>query len=58
LRCGFFGADDFAPNAEPARLGAAFDAPVFGRGDALPKLAMVLLASSIYDEHGRQRTSK
>jgi hypothetical protein len=43
LRCGFFGADDFAPNAEPARLGAAFDAPVFGRGDALPKLAMVYL---------------
>jgi hypothetical protein len=37
------GADDFVPNWEPARLGADFDAPVFGRGDALPKLAMVYL---------------
>jgi hypothetical protein len=59
LRWGFFGADDFAPKAEPdARLGAAFDAPDFGRGAALPKLAMVLLASSFYDEHGRKKNLK
>jgi hypothetical protein len=59
LRCGFFGADDFAPKAEPdARLGADFDAPVFGRGDALPKLAMVLLIPLLCGEHGQSKTPK
>jgi hypothetical protein len=43
---------DFAPKPElAARFGADFDAPVFGRGLALPKLG-ILCCSSINDEHG------
>ena len=52
------GDDDFAPNGELARLGAAFDAPVFGRGDALPKLAMVLLIPLLCGEHGQRKPQK
>jgi hypothetical protein len=47
LRCDFFGAaEDPAKLEVPDLRGAPLAAPVFGRGDDLPKLGIVLLASS------------
>jgi hypothetical protein len=46
LRCDFFGAaPDVKPDA-PDLFGAPLAAPVFGRGADLPKLGIVLIASS------------
>ena len=48
LRCDFFGAADDPWNpADPDRRGAPLAAPVFGRGADLPKLGIVLIASSL-----------
>jgi hypothetical protein len=48
LRCDFFGAADDPWNpADPDRRGAPLAAPVFGRGTDLPKLGIVLIASSL-----------
>jgi hypothetical protein len=47
LRCVFFGAaDDPAKLEVPDLRGAPLAAPVFGRGADLPKLGIVLIASS------------
>jgi hypothetical protein len=47
LRCDFFGAaEDPAKLEVPDLRGAPLAAPVFGRGADLPKLGIVLLASS------------
>jgi len=47
LRCDFFGAAAEPANPEaPDLRGAALAAPVFGRGADLPKLGIVLIASS------------
>jgi hypothetical protein len=47
LRCDFLGAaDDPAKLEVPDLRGAPLAAPVFGRGADLPKLGIVLLASS------------
>jgi len=47
LRCDFFGAADDPWNpADPDLRGAPLAAPVFGRGADLPKLGIVLIASS------------
>jgi hypothetical protein len=43
-----------APKPE-ARLGADLDAPVFGRGFALPKLGIVLLIPLYVNEHGQSK---
>jgi hypothetical protein len=56
LRCDFFGAA-----AEPAKLevpdlrGAPLAAPVFGRGADLPKLGIVLIASSFLARAGKKK---
>jgi hypothetical protein len=48
LRCDFFGAADDPWNpADPDRRCAPLAAPVFGRGADLPKLGIVLIASSL-----------
>jgi hypothetical protein len=47
LRCDFFGAAVDPVKLEvPDLRGAPFAAPVFGRGADLPKLGIVLIASS------------
>jgi hypothetical protein len=47
LRCDFFGAAVDPVKLEvPDLRGATFAAPVFGRGADLPKLGIVLIASS------------
>jgi hypothetical protein len=56
LRCDFFGAADDPAKPEPPDLrGAALAAPVFGRGADLPKLGIVLIASSLF---GTRRQEK
>ena len=56
LRCDFFGAADDTWNpADPDRRGAPLAAPVFGRGADLPKLGIVLIASSFF---GTRRQEK
>jgi hypothetical protein len=56
LRCDFFGAA-----ADPAKLevpdlrGAPLAAPVFGRGADLPKLGIVLIASSFLARAGKKK---
>jgi hypothetical protein len=48
LRCDFLGAaDDPAKLEVPDLRGAPLAAPVFGRGADLPKLGIVLIASSL-----------
>jgi hypothetical protein len=48
LRCDFFGAADDPWNpVDPDLRGAPLAAPVFGRGADLPKLGIVLIASSL-----------
>jgi hypothetical protein len=50
LRCDFFGAaEDPAKPEAPDLRGAALATPVFGRGADLPKLGIVLIASSFMD---------
>jgi hypothetical protein len=39
-------------------LGADFDAPVFGRGLALPKLGIVSLFLFYVNEHGQSKPQK
>jgi hypothetical protein len=57
LRWVFLGAAD--PKLEPEdRFGADFDAPVFGRGLALPKLGIVLLIPLYVNEHGQSKPQK
>jgi hypothetical protein len=47
LRCGFFGAPaELAKPEVPDLRGTPLAAPVFGRGADLPKLGIVLIASS------------
>jgi hypothetical protein len=59
LRCGFF----VAP-AEPAKpevpdlRGAPLAAPVFGRGADLPKLGIVLIASSFIGTSRQEKAQK
>jgi hypothetical protein len=56
LRCDFFGAaEDPAKLEVPDLRGAPLAAPVFGRGADLPKLGIVLLASSLF---GTRRLEK
>jgi hypothetical protein len=56
LRCDFFGAaDDPAKLEVPDLRGAPLAAPVFGRGADLPKLGIVLIASSFF---GTRRQEK
>jgi hypothetical protein len=57
LRWVFLGAAAPKPEAD-ARLGAALDAPVFGRGFALPKLGIVLLIPLYVNEHGQSKPQK
>jgi hypothetical protein len=58
LRCGFFGAPAELENPEvPDLRGAPLAAPVFGRGADLPKLGIVLIASS-FNRHKQARKSK
>jgi hypothetical protein len=57
LRWVFLGAA--VPKPEPEdRLGADFDAPVFGRGLALPKLGIVSLFLFYVNEHGQSKPQK
>jgi hypothetical protein len=59
LRWVFFGAADADPYPEPeARLGADFDAAVFGRGLALPKLGIFFLFLLYVNEHGQSKPQK
>jgi hypothetical protein len=59
LRCDFFGAADDPVKLEvPDLRGAPFAAPVFGRGADLPKLGIVLVASSfIWHAQARKSTN-
>jgi len=57
LRCVFLGAADPKPEPE-VRFGADFDAPVFGRGLALPKLGIVSLFLFFDAEHGQSKPQK
>jgi hypothetical protein len=56
LRCDFFGAAvDPVKLDVPDLRGVPFAAPVFGRGADLPKLGIVLIASSLCGTRKREK---
>jgi hypothetical protein len=57
LRCDFFGAAvDPVKLDVPDLRGVPFAAPVFGRGADLPKLGIVLIASSLCGTRRQEKT--